>query len=160
MDLASGSDILLGVARAARPADAKAAAQRLAERSAVAEEAKELRGLALAASVFDSVAAGSQDAAFASAAPVRTLTAPASRVAASSSPAAPYAKFEAFVLQMFIEAMLPDDAEAVFGSGTAGNVWKSFMAEALADEAVKSGGVGIAAQLSANAAKTPTRETV
>ncbi len=33
------------------------------------------------------------------------------------------AKFEAFVLQMFVETMLPKDAEDVFGKGTAGSIW-------------------------------------
>ena len=69
---------------------------------------------------------------------------------ASGSPAAGSVQravaeeFEAFVLQNFIEAALPRDAESVFGRGTSGTFWKSMMAEQLARELSRSGGVGIA----------------
>jgi Rod binding domain-containing protein len=64
----------------------------------------------------------------------------------AESPAAHAAaqEFEAFVLQSFIEAMLPRNAESVFGSGTSGAFWKSMLAEQLAKELTRSGGVGIA----------------
>lgn len=58
-----------------------------------------------------------------------------------------YRKFEAFVLQMFVEAMLPKDAEQVFGKGSAGNVWRSMMAEQIGNEMAKGKGIGIAQQL-------------
>ena len=38
-----------------------------------------------------------------------------------------YANFEAMVLQTFIQTMLPKDAEAVYGKGMAGDMWKSMM---------------------------------
>ena len=56
----------------------------------------------------------------------------------------PVAQLEAFVLQSFIETMLPKNAESVFGSGTSGAFWKSMLAEHLAKELTRSGGVGIA----------------
>lgn len=56
-------------------------------------------------------------------------------------------EFEAFVLQSFIEAMLPDGADNVFGKGIAGETWKSMMAEKLAREVAKSGHVGIAERI-------------
>ena len=40
--------------------------------------------------------------------------------------------------------MLPKNAESVFGSGTAGGIWKSMLAEKLADQISRSGGIGIA----------------
>jgi peptidoglycan hydrolase FlgJ len=58
-----------------------------------------------------------------------------------------YRKFEAFVLQMFVEAMLPKDAEQVFGKGSAGNIWRSMMAEQIGNEMAKGKGIGIAQQL-------------
>lgn len=58
-----------------------------------------------------------------------------------------YRKFEAFVLQMFVEAMLPKDAEQVFGKGSAGNIWRSMMAEQIGNEVAKGKGIGIAQQL-------------
>jgi len=56
-------------------------------------------------------------------------------------------QFEAFVLQSFIQSMLPKDAEDVFGRGTAGSFWKSMMAEKLADQIARSGALGIADQI-------------
>lgn len=56
-------------------------------------------------------------------------------------------EFEAFVLQSFIEAMLPDGADDVFGKGIAGETWKSMMAEKLAREVARSGQVGIAERI-------------
>lgn len=56
----------------------------------------------------------------------------------------PYAQFEAFVLQSFIQAMLPSDASSVYGTGTAGQIWRSMLAENMATEIARTGGVGIA----------------
>jgi flagellar protein FlgJ len=71
--------------------------------------------------------------------------------AASSRPAAdikattgPYVQFEAFVLQSFIQSMMPDNASEVYGEGTAGEVWKSMLAEKMAKEIAEHGGIGIA----------------
>lgn len=60
-----------------------------------------------------------------------------------------YRKFEAFVLQIFVETMLPHDAEEVFGKGTAGNVWRSMLAEQLGHQLARGNGIGIARQLAA-----------
>lgn len=43
-------------------------------------------------------------------------------------------EFEAVVLTTMIESMLPKDAEQVFGSGTAGSVWRSMMADKIAQQ--------------------------
>ena len=59
---------------------------------------------------------------------------------------ATYSKFEAFILQTFMETMLPKD-EKIFGKGTAGNVWRSMLAEQLGTQLAKSGGIGIAHML-------------
>lgn len=58
-----------------------------------------------------------------------------------------FRQFEAFVLQSFIETMLPKNAEVVFGKGSAGAIWKSMLAEKLADQISRSGGVGIAQRI-------------
>ena len=60
----------------------------------------------------------------------------------------PYQKLEAFLLQSFLQAMIPD-SRSVLGRGTAAGVHKSMLAEQLADQLVRAGGVGIAAKLSA-----------
>ena len=59
----------------------------------------------------------------------------------------PYQEFESFVLRSFVESMLPRDAESVFGSGAAGDVWKGMLAEKIGAEIAQSGGIGIAEQL-------------
>ncbi len=53
------------------------------------------------------------------------------------------------MLQSFIQEMLPKDAEHVFGKGAAGEIWKSMLAEQLATEIARGGGVGIAKSLAA-----------
>jgi len=60
-------------------------------------------------------------------------------------------QFEAFVLQTFVQAMLPKHADGVFGRGLPGEVWKSMMAEVLAKELAESGRAGIAKQIAERA---------
>lgn len=69
-----------------------------------------------------------------------------------------YRKFEAFVLQMFVESMLPKDATNVFGKGTAGTVWRSMLAEQISNEMAKGNGVGIAKQLAKSRAAMDAAE--
>ena len=76
-----------------------------------------------------------------SGAPVQVIKAPASGEV--------YRKFEAFILQTFVETMLPKESEEVFGKGTAGSVWKSMLAEQLGNQLAKGKGIGIARQLAA-----------
>jgi peptidoglycan hydrolase FlgJ len=65
----------------------------------------------------------------------------------ADSDRAVYRKFEAFVLQTFVESMLPQDASEVFGKGTAGTIWRSMLAEQIGNEMAKGDGIGIASQL-------------
>ncbi|WP_117191053.1 rod-binding protein [Rhizobium terrae] len=58
-----------------------------------------------------------------------------------------YRKFEASILQNFVNSMLPKETEEIYGKGSAGEFWKSMMAEKIADEMSKKGGVGIAEQM-------------
>lgn len=53
-------------------------------------------------------------------------------------------KFEGMVLKTFIESMLPEEAESTYGSGLAGDMWKSMLAEKVADVMAERGGIGIA----------------
>jgi peptidoglycan hydrolase FlgJ len=58
-----------------------------------------------------------------------------------------YQQFEAGVLRNFVEEMLPKSTDSLYGSGTAGNVWRSMQADFMSQELAKSGGVGIATTL-------------
>uniref|UniRef100_Q07SF0 Flagellar protein FlgJ N-terminal domain-containing protein n=1 Tax=Rhodopseudomonas palustris (strain BisA53) TaxID=316055 RepID=Q07SF0_RHOP5 len=71
----------------------------------------------------------------------------ATMIKATGGNSAVYRKFEAFILQMFVESMLPKDATEVFGKGTSGTVWRSMLAEQISNEMAKGNGIGIAKQL-------------
>lgn len=58
-----------------------------------------------------------------------------------------YRKFEASILQNFVNTMMPKDSEAVYGKGSAGEFWQSMMSEQIADQMSKGGGIGIAEQV-------------
>lgn len=64
-----------------------------------------------------------------------------------------YRDFEAMVLQTFVKSMLPQDAEEIFGEGTAGEIWKGMMAEHLGRMISEGGGIGIAEQLAPDGAR-------
>jgi flagellar protein FlgJ len=138
------SDIVLGVTLAADPEQYRAAADRLRQLS-------EIR--AAAASNTPSPASERMAQRMAPA-----TTAPAPGGSAATRPAKAgdvFGQLEAFVLQSFIQAMLPKNAENVFGKGAAGDVWKSMLAEKLAGEMARSGQVGLAKHLAAGRAGMP-----
>ena len=56
-------------------------------------------------------------------------------------------EFEAYILQTFVESMLPKDAENTYGKGNAGSIWKSMLAEQIGGQLSKAGGIGIAEKL-------------
>ncbi|MDB5525960.1 MAG: hypothetical protein JWM58_3723 [Rhizobium sp.] len=59
---------------------------------------------------------------------------------------AAYRKFESMVLSNFLKSMMPD-SEEIYGKGATGEIWKGMMAEKLADEISRNGGIGIAESL-------------
>ena len=65
---------------------------------------------------------------------------------AADKPATPasFKRFEAMVLQTFIQNMLPKDGAAFYGKGMAGDMWKSLLAEKVAEVMADRGGIGIA----------------
>jgi len=60
-----------------------------------------------------------------------------------STPAA-FRKFEAMMLQSFLQSMLPTESEAVYGEGLAGDMWRSMLAEQIAGVMAERGGIGVA----------------
>ncbi len=87
--------------------------------------------------------------------------APGDSGATPKTPEAPnpaYKKFEAFMLQSFVESMFTGDNQAVFGEGIAGDYWKSMMAEAVANKMSDAGGIGIARMLEQQSAKKAKTE--
>ncbi len=74
----------------------------------------------------------------------RSDAARSTRIGAPREVPETFRKFEGMVLQTFIQSMLPQESEAVYGSGLAGDMWKSFMATEIANVMAKAGGIGIA----------------
>ena len=70
-----------------------------------------------------------------------TATAPLGTPATSPAARAGKAQksFEAFALQVFIGSMLPKENSKMFGTGNAGKMWQSMLAEKLADQITASG---------------------
>lgn len=69
----------------------------------------------------------------------------------------PEKQFESFMLRSFVEEMLPSENSAFFGDGTAGNIWKSMLAERIGEEMAAAGGIGIAEIVSKHAADQVAR---
>jgi hypothetical protein len=141
-------DLLDGVMAAADPAAQRVAAGKL-------ERLAPTAGPDFAAAVDEKIETGAlqRTAASAEAAGVSRGGAlddsagHATLVKTPSSDSAVFRKFEAFILQMFVESMLPKDASDVFGKGTAGTIWRSMLAEQIGNEMARGSGVGIAKQL-------------
>ena len=131
------SDIVNDVARAADPAKYRVAAERLSQMAGAAPESD-------FGEILNTAMAGPGRQISLDPYTVRTTFRNDTALSNSNKTGAAYQQFEAFVLQSFIESMLPKEAENVFGKGTAGGIWKSMMAEQMAAQIAKAGGVGIA----------------
>ena len=142
MAISPPSDIVLDVARAADPEKYRVAAERLAR---LRETAPSSETFMLPAA--QTRAATPVDVANTPSTPTRPLDAGAS--VQSRRRLDPYGQFEAFVLQSFVQSMLPKNATTVFGKGSAGEFWRSMLAEKMGDELARSGQVGIARRLAA-----------
>ncbi len=133
MSIQTATDIILDVVRAADPAVAHRAEAMLEAASArKSEQAAETPAF--------------QHQLLASADPSSLSVADAKDVAPDKS-AQTYQRFEAMILQNFIGNMLPQDSEELYGKGTAGEVWRSMMAEQLGAALAKGGGIGIAERM-------------
>ncbi len=151
MAIAPPSDILLDAARAADPVKVQAATARLAQLAADPAAANEGFAKALA-SAKAAVAGGGAPAASSTllaATPSGSVGQRATVEAKGNGPKTDtYQKFEAVLLQQFVESMLPKDEE-LFGDKTSAGVYRSMMAEQFATQLARSGGIGIAKAVAA-----------
>ena len=137
MAISPPSDLVLDVVRAADPAQVEAAAAKLkASKAAFAATSLAEKGAGFTAAVDILSNAGSRSG----------LANATSSVKASEVPKV-YREFEGVVLQNFLKTMMPEDTEAVYGKGNAGEIWKSMMAEQIGAAIAERGGVGIAEQM-------------
>ena len=152
MAIAPPSDLLLDVARAADPAKVREATAKLARLAADPSATNDGFDKAL------SKAKVARPDPPASAAP-SPLPAAAGSLRATAQPKADaYKKFEAVLLQNFVESMLPKDDDS-FGDSASAGIYRSMMAEQLATQIANAGGIGIAKAIEkahpAGAAKAP-----
>ncbi len=128
MSLAPSTDLVLEVSRAADPARAAAVMDRLKALSSQGANSPQDFATTLEQAAPPPAAAG----------------APLSREAKAER------QLESVVLSEFIGEMLPKEAPSVFGQGYAGDMWRSMLAERVADQIAASGRLGIALRLFAN----------
>ena len=143
MAITPPSDIVNDVARAADPARFQKAAAKLAEGARPIDgsdfdDAMQMAGAApLVSGGFDVYSA-------------RNTIKNSAEASQTDRSQQSLKEFEAYVLQTFIESMLPKESENTYGKGNAGSIWRSMMAEQIAGEVAKAGGVGIADYLLPN----------
>jgi hypothetical protein len=127
------SDIILDVANAADPAKVAAVKQRLAQASA---------------GDFAALLGGAERApsnGWSASTKANFFSAPAGARSVERNTAPDEAKrgLETLVAKMMVETMLPKEGAATFGKGTAGNVWRSMLADRLASELTRGKGLGL-----------------
>ena len=137
MSIAPPSDIILDVAQAADPRRLQAATTKL---NALATSAG---GETVDFGTLLSSAAGSKPATAASPGSSTLFTGPTGSTASGLSP---YQKFEATLLQTFVQEMLPKD-DNLYGDAASADAYRGMMAEQLANQLARSGRIGIAKML-------------
>jgi hypothetical protein len=149
--MTSGPDLILGVSRAADTAKQREAAARLERlsRPAGADVATASDWASTTASAGNTSDWSTELRRAAIAQSDKTSVPNPVPAADGSAKPDVYVQFEALLLQNMVEAMMPQDSESMFGSGTAGGMWKSMLAEKVAAEIARSGATGIAKQMAA-----------
>lgn len=151
MAIAPPSDIVLDVARAADPARYRQAVDELSRLRATTAAAN---GTAAASGTSGASSAGASNAGASNAGATGAGTAaPPGRRRLDA-----FGQFESFILQSFLQSMLPTGATNVYGRGMAGSVWRSMLAEQLGNQLAGSGQIGIAQHLSASVAARQASE--
>ena len=135
MSIAPPSDIILDVAQAADPQRLQAATSKLNTMATSSGGESVDFATLLAGAGHKSWSPGGVGAA-----PPTTYT---PHAGGSVQAMSPYRKFEAVLLQTFVQEMLPKD-DALYGGAASGDAYRSMMAEQLADQLAKSGRIGIA----------------
>src|SRR5262245_51584014 len=129
------SDVVLDVLEAADPAMQRAATAKLdALKSTDAGFAATMDSEVSKAAATARAAEDQSTAKAAQSEPGLPNTAAPVQVIKASSSTDVYRKFEAFVLQVFVDTMLPKETQEIFGKGTAGSVWRSMLAEQLGNQ--------------------------
>ncbi len=136
MSIFPAVDLVTDVAHAADPRKLSAAMKRLTDVS----DGRATTGVQFASALRSAAAAPAPRHATSAPTPGYAASAPAG----TDSPASAAArKFEAYIIQSFLEIVLPKEDQGAYGHGAAGGVWRSMMAEQLGTQIAKAGGVGL-----------------
>jgi peptidoglycan hydrolase FlgJ len=133
------SDIVLEVLNAADPSRASLAAERLAALGGAGPPSRDF--------------AADLDRAAASTAPTQANGLANARSLLPASAGAPDAgsrakvDFEAMMLNGFVSEMLPKNAGALVGEGSAGEMWRSMLSEQVSRQIARSGALGLSRRL-------------
>lgn len=145
MAIKPSSDIVLEVLKAADPARAQAATQRLVALGDGGPDAADDFARALDAAAPPPLAGVG---AAANAAGMRDRLARIGGALTSDQKAAKVeVEFEASMLKTFVEAILPKDQSSYYGQGAAGDIWKGMLADQIAKQIAKSGAFGISKRI-------------
>ena len=136
MSIAPPSDIILDVAQAADPQRLQAATSKLSKMASGTVSVPEDF-----ATLLTQAGGGTPSTPAAPALRNSTLPMPPAKV--GSAPVSPYRKFEAVLLQTFVQEILPKD-DQLFGDAASSDISRSMMAEQLANQLAKSDRIGIA----------------
>jgi flagellar protein FlgJ len=134
MSLSPSTDLVLEVSRAADPARAAAVREKLTALSDAAPTPADNDGF---------------KAALGSAAGATAPVSPRPGAPLSAAKKAQHMLESAFLTQ-FLDEMLPKDTPSAFGQGYAGDMWRSMLAQRVADQIAASGRLGIGDKLFAN----------
>ncbi|WAC29050.1 rod-binding protein [Ancylobacter sp. SL191] len=161
MSIQLPSDLILDVVKAADPQKAQAIATRLRQASAANPATLPADAMSFDAALANSSTAlaparalpmeGLSPLAGTSSLALRNATALSDKPTGATPEA--YRRFESMVLSGFVDSILPEAKASLFGSGTAGQVWRSMLAERIADEVAKHGGVGLAERIAGSATR-------
>lgn len=153
MGIQPPSDLILDVINAADPSKAQAMATRLRQASSTSSATafsgrfdSEMRQMGLPVEQLSTLGTSASTA-------LRNATTLAQKGAVQGN-SENYRQFEAMVLSSFVQSMMPTKATNVFGSGTAGEVWRSMLSEKIANEVSKVGGIGIAHRVAESVGRT------
>jgi peptidoglycan hydrolase FlgJ len=136
MAISPPSDLILDVARAADPQKAAVVTRALVSAASAGVATGEF------SAAIKNVTDGSVGRDFSYRSP-----SPPVHPAIQTTPQKAVVGLESVLLKSFIDQMLPKDAVDVFGSGVAGDVWKSMLSEKIAAEVAKSGTLKIGQRL-------------
>jgi len=144
MSIFPATDMIVDVARAADPGRRDIAMRRLAEASdAPAPDWALFANMALGGTSRAPAGLARTRTAAASVGPTASAAVTPSASETGNPAVDAFRKFEALILQTFIEALLPKEDSGLYGQGTAGGLWRSMMAEQVGTRITQAGGIGL-----------------